>query len=683
MSSSDSVQAQHLQRKAAIYIRQSSPHQVATNLESQHLQYALRERALQLGWHATDVETIDDDLGQSGASIEERLGFQRLFADVGLGKVGILIAYDATRLARNCSHWYQLLDLCGRADCLIADRDGIYDPATINDRLLLGLKGQISELELYTLRARLNAGLLNKAKRGELALRLPTGLVRSPGGVVTFDPDQGIQERLRLVFSTMAQKRSLTQVVRHFREHELTVPRRDLLGDIAWRPATVANVRAIVTNPAYAGAFVYGRKRLGCSSQTGKKRRQERPAEQWIVCVKDKYPAYLCWEEFERLQAALRDNHSEYARKQTRGMPRAGQALLHGIVYCGECGHKMVVQYKYGTRYVCQHLRQLGERVCQYLAAEPVERQVVAWFFEALSVAEIDAAAKILQQADQERDNALTARRRDVQRLAYQARLAERQYQCVDPENRLVAGELERRWETALSELRAAEATLAQEENHPPVWAIPADLLEALKDLGPRLPELWEQGLFAAAKKKLLLRCLIDKVVLRRVAGDRIMTRVVWRGGAATEAEVATNVGRFAHLSEAEKLRGEILELARRGLSDDESSERLTRAGYRSPKATIVLPTTVQTVRLRAAVFAPGRKPIPRQVAGHLTIAQLAAQLGISSRWIYARIYKGTIQMQKHPQTNNYLFPDNPDTIRQFRLLSEGKIATLIFSGVS
>ena len=392
MNTSELVLPRHLNRRAMIYIRQSSPNQVLTNKESQRMQYALRERAVGLGWNEQDTHFVDADLGRSGATIEQREGFQQLVADIALGTVGILLAFDATRLARNCSHWYQLLDLCGLHDCLIADRDGVYDPSSINGRLLLGLKGQISELELHTIRARLTAGILSKAERGELGLTLPTGLIRTDG-VVTKHPSIEVQDRIDLIFATFFEQKSVAQTVRWFIKNDLLLPRRDRHGDIQWKRVTAASISSFLNNPAYAGAATYGRSRWKKSDNTGRMQQKKLPPQQWRYCVKDKYPQYISWDTFERIQAMLRDNYTEYARNKTRGVPREGKALLHGIMYCGECGHKMCVQYKGGTQYLCNYLKQqTGAPVCQRIRGDAIDNTVVSWFFEALSVAEIDVA---------------------------------------------------------------------------------------------------------------------------------------------------------------------------------------------------------------------------------------------------------------------------------------------------
>jgi DNA invertase Pin-like site-specific DNA recombinase len=678
MNTSDLIQSRHLSRRAVIYVRQSSTSQVIHNQESQRLQYALTGRAENLGWHTQDIAVIDVDLGHTAATDAGRLGFQELVAQVALGEVGIVIAYDATRLARNCSHWYQLLDLCGRTDCLIADRDGVYDPTSINGRLLLGLKGQISELELHTIRARLTAGILSQAERGELALTLPTGLVRLETGQVVKHADREVQQRIALIFETLLKKRSLAQTVRWLMEQNLKIPRRDSQGDIHWKRPTVAAIGSLVKNPAYAGAFAYGRTRFEPSKTTGKKQEKAVPRDQWRFCVKDKYPAYISWTTYETIQDMLQDNQAEYDRNKTRGVPREGKALLHGILYCGVCGHKMCVQYKGGTQYLCNHLRQqTGAPVCQRIPADRIDDQAVEWFFEALSAAQIDAADGALHQVDREQETVLTAHRQQVERWRYQARLAERQFLKSDPDNRLVTGELERRWEDALRELKTAEQSLEEIEQHAPTYALPIEVVEVLKDIGPRLPELWNAALLKDAQKKSLLRSLIDKVVLQRVAADRVSMRVVWRGGATTSGDVRVAVGSFRLLCEAKEMEAQIVLLAREGQTDQAIARQLTQQGYRSPQAAEVLTSTVRNIRLSHRILRVVHQSHPRRVPGFLTVPQLAEELGIPKHWIYDRIHNGTIQIEKDQNTRSYLFPDQRNTTDQFRQLIAGKIQQL------
>ena len=327
MHNSELITPQHLTRKAIIYIRQSTPHQVVSHQESLRLQYALGERARQFGWPEEAIAIIDDDLGLTAASTAHRGGFNTLVAQVTLEQVGLILSYDVTRLSRNCSDWYPLLDLCGYKGCLIADSDGIYDPATVNGRLLLGLKGTLSEWERHTMKARLTAGLLHKAERGALALTLPTGLVRNGQGTVHKIPNQEAQARLALVFETFLQCRSASKVVDVFNPHHLLLPRRDRFGDLVWKAPRVAAVLAILKHPAYAGAFTYGRTRtLRREASQGRPSITRLPQEQWRVCIPDVYPAYISWETYLQIQTMLHDNHAEYDRNKTRGHSPSGQS---------------------------------------------------------------------------------------------------------------------------------------------------------------------------------------------------------------------------------------------------------------------------------------------------------------------------------------------------------------------
>ena len=432
---SELVKPTHLARRAVVYIRQSTPHQVVSNQESLRLQYALRERAHELGWHEADIDLIDADLGLSGASAAQRSGFKELVGRVGLSEVGLILSIDVTRLARNCSDWYPLLDICGLRGCLIADRDGVYDPGSANGRLLLGLKGTISELELHTIRSRLTAGLLAKAERGELALNLPIGLVRDPSGVVVKDPDMAVQERLELVFQTFLKFRTVAKVMRVLNDRGLDLPRRDRHGDLRWARATVSAVSTILQNPAYAGAFVYGRTRIRTLTRDGgSPGKAPRPIEEWRIVVKDRYPPYIDWPTYEKIRAVVRDNRAEYMRTKTRGAPRDGDLLLHGIAWCARCGHKMYVRYKGGGEYVCNHLRSHeGLPACQHIRAPRVDAAVADAFLAALAPAELDALSRA-RRAQQQVDAALrTSAERQLERKRYAAALAERQFNRVIP----------------------------------------------------------------------------------------------------------------------------------------------------------------------------------------------------------------------------------------------------------
>lgn len=676
MSTPDLIKPFHLGRLAVIYIRQSSPHQALTNQESTRLQYALKQRALELGWHEDQIRIIDEDQGRTASTTEGRHGLKELVSLITLEHVGIIFSTEVTRLSRNCSDWYPLLDVCGFRNCLIADRDGIHDPSTIDGRLLLGLKGQISELELHTIRGRLTAGLLNKARRGELALALPVGLIRAPLDRVVKHPDVEVQGRIALIFETFLRVGSATQVVRSFNDDGLLIPRKDDLGDIAWRRPTVPAICSTLENPAYAGAFVYGRTRSVLKAGSTHEHTQVRlPMGEWKIRINDKYPAYIDWATFEAIQAMLGDNCSEYDRNKTRGVPRPGKALLHGIVYCGECGHQLVVQYKPKTHYICNFLRQQYQvPVCQYLPADPIDDLVVRSFFEALSPAELDLYDEAAAAIRHEAEAVDRARREQIERLRYQARLAERQFTRTDPDNRLVAGELERRWEAALRELEQAEASYQRALRDQGPTTIPPELRRGLEQVGRDLPGLWGQDRFSRPQKKSLLRCLIDKVVIRRTAPDSVEVRIVWRGGDTTTARIPVTVNALARLSSAPEMEEAILNLARQGKTDREIAEHLTEQGHRSPRGPIVLTSTVQIIRLRHRILVKRSQSHPRHIAGHLTVSQVAERLQVSKHWVYDRIHNGTIQVERDANSRLFLFPDAPMTVALLERLKAGEI---------
>ncbi len=683
MPTSELVSTQHRSRKAIIYIRQSTPHQVLTNQESLKLQYALREHALALGWHADDIEIIDTDLGLTGAAAGHRVGFKELLTQVTLGQVGLILSSEVTRLSRNCSDWYPLLDLCGFKGCLIADREGIYDPATPNGRLLLGLKGTLSEMELHTIRARMQAGLLNKAERGELALQLPIGLVRDELGRVQKHPDREVQERLALVFQTFLQRRTASKVLQYFQQQHLLLPRRDRLGEVIWKAPTISSIISILKNPACAGAFVYGRtKHTRQHGAPGRAVSRKLSLDEWKIRVNDKYPAYISWATFEKIQAMLRDNYAEYDRNKTRGVPRAGQALLHGLLYCGACGHKMMVQYKHGPYYLCNALRQqYGVPVCQNIPADPVDQAVVEAFFLALSPVELNVYAQAMAAHKESVALADQARQQQIERLRYQAALAARQFNRVDPDNRLVAAELESRWEAALRELKQAEDTAVKAQQMVVVpFALTADLKTVFTSIGEKLPHIWAQEWLSREQKKALLRCLIDKIALHRLTRDRVQARIVWVGGETTTLLISVQCHSFAALSTAQEMETQIVSLAATGITDEEIAARLTVQGHRSPMSPTVLPSTVQIIRLKHGVLRKRSQSHPRRIPGCLTVPQLARALGINVHFIYDRIHNGTIEIVKDQKTGLFLFPDQPVTMELFKQLIDGTLQHLRFS---
>ena len=680
MLKSELITNQHLARKAIVYVRQSSPNQVINNQESLELQYALKHRALELGWPQDHIITIDRDLGLTGATAEHREGFKELLTQVALEKVGIILSYDVTRLSRNCTDWYPLLDICGYKNCLIGDRDGVYDPGSANGRLLLGLKGQLAEVELSTIRARLTAGLLNKAKRGELALQLPSGLVRDEHGIVHKDPNLEVQAAIELVFKTFLKVKSASKTVTFFADNDLKIPRYDRWKELFWKKPTMGAIVFILKNPAYAGAFAYGRTQSVRTGPSVRDKTQKKvDLKDYKILLHNKFPSYVSWDDFEKIQTILKENYAEYHRNNTRGIPRAGAALLQGIVYCGKCGHKMTVRYKNGNRYVCNyHYKQYKELVCQTIRSDPADEFVVKTFFQALSSIELDAYTEALTHQNEATSAVMKAHALEVERLRYQTKLAERQFNRVDPDNRLVASTLEEKWEQSLHDLKAAEEIIEQKKVEVSLPPLEEELKLAFIEVGKKLPEIWDQ--LSHIHKKSFLRCLIQKVVVHRRARDCLKVRIVWQGGDTTTTELPVSVGSFAELSTSAEMEKLIIERAKENIPDEEIALELTQLGYRSPRGKIVLPSTVETIRLKNRLLSIRSQSHPIRVRGFLSVSQIAEKIGVTPHWIYDRIKGGQIKIKESNEPKKfYLFPDLPKTITLFEGLKNGTFYNLDF----
>lgn len=683
MSTASLVQPHHLARRAAIYIRQSTGHQVMTNLESQKLQTAMREHARHLGWKEEHIDVVDGDMGRSGASTAGRDAYRDLLSDVALGQIGIVLSYDSARLSRNCSDWYPLLDVCALKGCLVADRDGVYDPASVNGRLLLGMKGILSEVELHTMRGRLTAGLRNKARRGELAMPLPVGFVRDCADRIVKDPDTQVQEAIMLVFDSFLEHRSAHKVAAKLRAAGLHVPSRWHSEETIWVPPNVPKVLRILRNPLFAGVYTYGRKRWKPEVEAdGKRKPRYRSLEECQVALFDHHPAYVSWETFQRIQAILADNYAEYARRMSQGSTRNGAALLQGIAYCGECGRKLQVTYKSSVRYQCRARRATEEGpVCQSFCGDTVDRAVAETFFQALAPAELDVyeqAVAARRKADAAVDK---AQEMELQRLRYEADLARRRYDKSDPDNRLVTAELERRWEVALQGLQDAQSRfeeLRAERDRVVPFAIPQELRTAFTNLGSTLPQAWSGGILTNSQRKALLRCLIDKVVMRREGDhpDHVAVRIVWRGGAVSERTVRVQVRHMEDLSDFAEIEAAVLALARDGRSDQEVATILTERGYRSAKQDRVVPGMVLAIRRHHRVMHMSRLPDPGN--GWLTVRELATAIGAGRSWIYSSIERGRIAIVRDEVTGLFLFPNTPETIEALVRLRKREVSHVV-----
>ena len=664
----DKLTARHRERRAYVYVRQSTPKQVKQHQESQRNQYALVERAIALGWYPEQVHVIDTDQAQSGQD-GERAGFQELVAEVSLGHVGIVLAYGASRLARNNAAWYTLLDLAALRGTLIADPDGIYDPRDYNDRLLLGLRGMLSEAELHVLRLRMDAGRMRQVERGDYRQHLPTGLIRQPDGRVVKEPDQQVQRTIELVFARFAQLGSAMKVMRSLRDDGLRLPRRQHggpeHGQLVWRTPSYAALWEMLRNPAYAGAFVYGQSGQRPDRRPGQNRPIHRAMEEWTVIRQGVYPAYIDWETFMTNQHRLADNASAFARR-ARGAPREGAAVLAGLVVCGRCGYQLHVVYKPQRRYACNALAaEYGAATCVWIDGARLDAAVTAAFFEALAPAELDLLDEVL--AAQQADHARLARQYAdaVTRAEYEARLARKQYLVADPENRLVAAELEQRWEMALravAEAREAAERFARQAAPPP---LAPSIKEQLRDVGRALPTLWTSERLTASHRKDLLRSLIHRVIVTRPVPDTIEARIVWVSGAVTPVAVHPPVLRGADVSGYEAFVARVLELGAAGYPDPEIAARLTSEGYRSARRPHVTPSWVAQIRrARGQVSLVEQFRTQAKVDDQWTVFGLAQELGVHRNWLYARIRRGRLPATRHPVLGQYLIPDTPDLLQ-------------------
>jgi DNA invertase Pin-like site-specific DNA recombinase len=533
------VTADHLRRDAYLYVRQSTLYQVANNTESARRQYDLRGRAVALGWPAENVIVIDIDQGQSGASAADREGFQRLVAEVSLGRAGIVLGLECSRLARNNADWHALLRLCAFNNTLICDEDGLYDPATINDRLLLGLKGTMSEAELHFIRARLQGGLLAKAARGELALRLPTGLVYDAAGNVVLDPDSGVRGVISHLFSTFEATGSATATVKAFAADGLGFPGRHLsgphAGELYWAPLRHDHVLFVLHNPRYAGAYFYGRRRQITDAE-GNHHTVVKPRQDWTTLIPDAHPGYIRWEQFETNQATLTANAAARGEDRKAGPAREGPALLQGLVVCGKCGRRMSVGYHRrcdGTRvpdYTCQREGiATGTPPCQSTSGAGIDAAVADLVLQSLTPLALETALAVSAELTQRATEADRIRATGVERARYAADTARRRYLAVDPANRLVADALEADWNHKLRELtdtqddyeraRQDAAATLNDQQQQRIRALTADL-----------PALWHDPTTPMRERKRLIRLLVTDVTLIR-SNEHITAHVRLPGG--------------------------------------------------------------------------------------------------------------------------------------------------------
>jgi excisionase family DNA binding protein len=647
MSERQKITDQHRRRRAVVYVRQSTAHQLERNHESRARQYALRERAVELGWPAASVAVVDGDLGRSGASAEERIGFKELVAEVGLGQVGLVLALEVSRLARSSADWHQLLDLCALTGTLIADQDGIYSPQDFNDRLLLGLKGTMSEAELHLIRARLDGGLRQKAERGELELALPVGLDRDDDGRVVLCPDEQVRHAIGRVFCLWRRLGSARQVTAELLAEGQKLPRRTVgQRRVRWARASYGAVHDFLTNPAYAGAFAFGRTRTEKRLVAGGRVRAktvELPLEEWSVCIPDHHPGYVSWGEYlatrERLRANVRP------RGEGGGAAREGGALLQGLLRCGRCGRRMQVAYSGRDgrvpRYACVrgHVLHHTDSSCQSLGGLRLEKAIAGAFLEAVTPAGVRASGEAIGELERQHEERMRGQRLAVERAEFEVERARRQFDACEPEHRLVARTLEARLEQVLSALERERRELAELEQHHPE-PLTDDERQALARLARDLPRLWQAPTTTARDRKELLRALVREVIVTvQEEPRRAGVEIVWEGGARSELSVPL----IRRGPEGKRTDEQTVELIRRLAAhhpDHQIAAILNKQGRRTGTGLAFNESRVKHVRQRAGIPAA---PAPDPASELFTVEQAAQELSVSGPTIYRWLRAGLL----------------------------------------
>jgi DNA invertase Pin-like site-specific DNA recombinase len=649
------IETRHLERPAYVYLRQSTMGQVRHHRESTERQYALREKAISLGWRADIVRVLDGDLGLSGAQSQQREDFKTLVADVSMGKVGAVFSLEASRLSRSNTDWHRLLELCSLTGTLIIDDDGCYDPADFNDQLILGLKGTMSQAELHFIRARLQGGKLNKAKKGELRAPLPVGYVYDAAGRTMMDPDVEVQGAIRLLYDVFRQTGSAYKVVQHFASNTLKFPKRSYGG--AWDGKLVmgslthARVREMLKNPTYAGTYVYGR-------HTYKKRIDEagvihanivrRPMDEWTVTIKDHHAAYISWEEYLENQRVLAKNLTKRDDTMLTGPAREGLALLQGLLLCAACGRKIYVRYTgNGGIYPCYQCTWrkrdgLSASHCLSLPAPALDEAISNQVVEILTPSQIDVALKAYEEIERRTTAVDRQWQLKVERLEYEARLAQRRYEEVDPSNRLVASTLEKGWNDALVSL---DELRKQHEAHRAKQGL-SDISrrrDEILALGQELPRLWRSKSTAPRDRKRILRLLVkDITVERRSKVDKaVVLRIRWHGGATQELTVmmpANTPDKWRHAPEiVERVR--VLAMA---MTNDEIASLFNQEGLRTNKGNEYTTAGISWIRYKHAI------PSPILIRpDELTVEQVAARFNVSAHVVYYWISKQLITARK------------------------------------
>lgn len=653
------IQPWHLDRMAVVYVRQSSPQQVAENRESTDRQYALARRAVELGWPPDRVLVIDDDQGKSGTTAEGRLGFQRLLAEVGLDHVGLILGLEMSRLARSCKDWHQLIELCALFRTLLADQDGLYDPTDHNDRLLLGLTGIMSEAELHVLRSRMRQGLLNKVRRGEVFLAPPIGYVRSPHGGFDLDPDEQVRSVVRMVFDQFDRLGTARGVAAHMIRHGIRIgirPHRGpARGQLEWRPPARSTIAKMLKHPIYAGYYCYGRHQVDPRRRDPNRRSPPRmtvPRDEYLALIADGCPAYITPDRYEANQRRLAENRS---LTESKGAPREGPSLLAGLVTCGRCGRRMVVQYcgrRQTLRYTCSNGPEVRGACRHSFAGRALDQLVVDRVLAALRPGALELSLAAAEDVIRERAALDQNWRQRVERAKLAAARIERQYQAAEPENRLVTRTLERRWEDALQEVRRLEEDYARFRQTQPT-TLTRQEVDQIRALARDLPALWDAATTTPIDRQQIIRFLVERVEASvEGVSDRLHATITWAGGQQTRHELARRVRRYEQLGDFDRLLARVRELHGSGQTCEAIAGQLNAEGFHPPCRSNRFHRGMVSRFVRRHLIGDRPRARPAQVVlgqDEWTVNNLARRLGVGRSTLHRWARQGWVRYRQPP----------------------------------
>lgn len=656
---SEKIQSHHLERLAVVYVRQSTLQQVLDHQESTRLQYGLVHRAEAFGWSQERVLTIDDDLGKSGSSVEGRVGFQRLVTEVGLNHVGLILGVEMSRLARSSKDWHQLLEICALFGTLIADLDGVYDPAQYNDRLLLGLKGTMSEAELHILKQRMVQGKRNKAQRGELGFHVPIGYLRRPSGEVRFDPDEQVQQVVKLIFRKFEELGTLNAVLRYLVSHQIQVGVRVMSGlnkgDLEWRRPNRTTLQNLLKNPVYAGAYAYGRSHFDPRKQKAGRPHTGQvvtPMQDWQVLIQDHHPAYISWEQYQRNLAQLKSNQT---RADELGLARQGTSLLSGLLICGRCSCRMSVQYRHQQhhRYLCcQEMADYGGALCQHLSGACLDELVSQQVLQALEPAALELSLEAATHLEQERTELDQLWQKRLERSAFEAERAGRHYRLVEPENRLVARQLALEWETKLSVHQKLQEDYQRFTHQQPRLLTDAEQ-QMIRKLAENIPELWNAKTTTQVQRKEIIRQVIRRIIVD-IEGDseRVKLTIEWMGNSISNVELIRPVAKWTQLSNYPRLCQRLKELVQAGATTEEIAQSLNQEGFYPPKRRKTFNAEeVRALMRRLGLVTPRIPENQASLAEHeWWLPQLAGVLQMPTVTLYNWVRRGWVKARQQSE---------------------------------